>query len=98
MLPALRERSRLAAYAVVAQRAAEVNARHNVAERLHCHSGVQITVCDVFVVAVMVRIGCGDKGYAVGRLHGADLFCDRERLGPDVLGNIRLHILIARFH
>ena len=59
---------------------------------------MQIAVYDVFVIAVVVCIGCGNKGYAVGRLHGANLFRDLKRLGPDVLGNIRLHILIARFH
>ena len=56
---------------------------------------MQIAVYDVFVIAVVVCIGCGNKGYAACRLHGADLFRDLKRLGPDVLRNIRLRILIA---
>ena len=79
MLPALRERSRLAAYAVVAKKTAEVNARQDIAERLHCHSCVQIQAGSHPDVVLLTneRVGAATKtgtlGVALARFVQADV-------------------------
>ena len=97
MLPALGKRGRAGVDGVVAQKAAEVDIRQNIAERLHGHEGVLIAAYDVFVGVELMRVGRGDKGNAVGRLNGLDLFCDLERRGLYIVGHLRLNKIFSRF-